>query len=312
MNINDIYAAKTRLAPYLSPTPLLYSHRLEKQLNKSIWLKLETQQPTGSFKPRPAFNSILSQLEAARARGVIASSSGNFAQAVAYAARELGVSALIVMAEKTSPYKIQRTKDFGAEVVLCGNQYEDRIETTRKLQAETNRVFLHPYDADTTIAGDGTLSLELDEQLGKELDDDMSILVPVSGGGLVAGIAFTMKTLHPHCKIIGVQPKNCSSLTKSLAAGKCINVGLVTTIADALGSSQLGEHAFALIQHYLDDVILIDETAINDTTRWMIEDHKLVVEPGGAIGIAALLTHQVKTKKCVCVVSGGNIQLFKE
>lgn len=312
MNIQDIYAAETLIRPYLAITPLLPSSHLNLQFNKKIWLKLETQQPTGSFKPRPAFHSILRHLADARARGVIASSSGNFAQGVAYASRELQIPALIVMTERTSPYKIARTKALGAEVVLCGNSHEERLATTLKLQQETGRVLLHPYDTLETIQGDGTLGLELSKQLGENLDQDMSVLVPVGGGGLIAGIAFTLKTLHPHCKIIGVQSEANASLAKSLKAGKPVNVGQIHTIADALVASSPGEIAFAIIQKYVHDVILVSEEEIQSATRFMIEQHKLVVEPGGSVGIAALLAGKVTTQNCVCIISGGNIQLWKD
>lgn len=312
MHIKDIYAARERLQPYLSTTPLLYSPLLQREFNKSIWLKLETQQPTGSFKPRPAFNSILVHLKAAREHGVIASSSGNFAQGVAFAARELSISAIIVMTENTSSYKIKRTKDLGAEVVLCGNSHEERVETTKQLQQKTGRVLLHPYDTEETIAGDGTLGLELSEQLGDILNENTAVLVPVSGGGLIAGIAFTVKTLYPKCKVIGVQPRANGSLSQSLQAGKCVNVGTVNTIADALVASMPGEVAFPIIRDYVDEVILVEEAEIKSATQFMIEQHKLVVEPAGATSIAALAGGKVTTANCVCVISGGNVSLWAD
>lgn len=312
MNIQDIYAAKALLKPYLFKTPLLNSHLLEQKSQKKVWLKLETQQPTGSFKPRPAFHSILKQLDAARKHGVIASSSGNFAQAVAYAAAELKVNAVIVMTERTSPYKVERTKSYGAEVVFCGNSHEERLQTTIDLQQKTGRVLLQPYDSFDTIAGDGTLGLELSEDLGLKLNDQMSILVPVGGGGLIAGIALALKALHPSCKVIGVQSKANASLAKSLAAGKPVNVGLIQSVADALVASQPGDQPFEIIKEYVEKVILVEEKDIIDATRFMLEQHKLVVEPGGAVGIAALLSGQVTTSHCVCIISGGNIQVWKE
>jgi threonine dehydratase len=307
VNIQDIYAAQALLKPYLSKTPLLFSHLLEKEAKKQVWLKLETQQPTGSFKPRPAFHSILRHLEEARQHGVIASSSGNFAQGVAYAASQLNIDAMIVMTQRTSPFKIQRTKAYGAEVVFCGNSHEERLQTTRDLQQKTGRLLLQPYDSLDTIIGDGTIGLELAEDLGDELNHEMSVLVPVGGGGLIAGIAFTLKTLYPDCKIIGVQSKANASLAKSLEAGKPINVGLIQTIADALVASSPGETPFPIIQKYIEKVILVEEKEIEQATHFMLEQHKLVVEPGGAVGIAALLSGQVTTPRCVCIISGGNI-----
>ena len=311
MNMNDVNTAKERLQFYLAPTPLIYSTHLQHKLNKAVWLKLETQLPTGSFKPRPAFNSILTHLEAARKQGVIASSSGNFAQGVAYAARELNISAMIIMSEKTSPYKISRTKALGAEVILCGNSYEDRVNTTNELQQKTGRMLVHPYDTLETIAGDGTIGLELSEQLGKKLNN-MSVLVPVSGGGLIAGIAYVLKSLYPSCKIIGVQPKVNGSLLKSMQAGQCVNVGTVTSIADALTAATPGQISFDFIKNYVDEAILVEETEIQSATRYLIEEHKLVVEPGGAISVAALTAGKVTASETVCIISGGNINLWND
>lgn len=310
MKIDDLYAAKKRLQPYLAQTPLLFSPLLTQTLKQKIWLKLETQQLTGSFKTRPAFNSILTHLEKASVQGVIASSSGNFAQGVAYAARELNINAMIVMTENTSSYKIERTKKLGAEVVLCGNSFEARHQTTNALAKETGRVLLHPYNSNETIAGDGTIGLELAEQLGDALNHEMTILVPVSGGGLIAGIALGLKTLYPQCKMIGVQPKKNGSLAASLQLGKCVNVGSIQTIADALVASMPGEKPFTLIQKYVDDVVLVTEEEIELATQFLIEQHKFVVEPGGAVTIAALLTKKILTKNCICIISGGNINLW--
>ena len=244
-------------------------------------------------------------------QGVIASSSGNFAQGVAYAARELGVSAMIVMTEKASSYKIQRTKNLGAEVVLCGNTHKDRLETTLRLQSETGRILLQPYDSDETIAGDGTIGLELSKQLSDKLNNNMTVLVPVSGGGLIAGIAFTLKSLHPQCKIIAVQPKSNTSLVQSLKSDKCITVENINSIADALTAASPGEIPFHLIRDFVDDVILLEEEEIQTATRFLIEEHKLVVEPGGAIAVGALLANKVTSENVVCIVSGGNIELLK-
>ena len=309
MDIENVYAARERLKPYLSQTPLLYSELLSQKLAKQIWLKLETQQMTGSFKTRPALNSILSHLDKARQHGVIASSSGNFAQGVAYAAHLLGVKAMIVMPENTSPFKIQRTKNHGAEVVLCGNTHESRVQTTAELQKKTGRLLLHPYDSLETMAGDGTIGLEISEQLGDQLTHPVTILVPVSGGGLIAGIALAIKTLHPQFKVIGLQSTACGSLLKSMHAGHCVNVGSFKTIADALVASEPGQNSFKIIQRYVDDVVLIEEEEIRTATSFFIDQHKLVVEPAGALPLAALLNNKIDADRVVCIVSGGNILL---
>lgn len=309
MELKDVYAARERIKNYLPETPLIESFHLKKQTGKNVWLKLETQLPTGTFKPRPAFNSILSQLEVAREKGVVTSSSGNFAQGAAYAARELGVNIIVVMTSDASPFKIERTKKLGAEVVLCGNSHEERLQITLQIQKESNRLLIHPYDSYETIAGDGTISLELEEQLGSRLNDDMSILVPVSGGGLIAGIAFTLKKLNYACKIIGIQPQANTSLVESIKQGHCVTTVPGKTIADALKSSSPGVIDFSIIKDYVDDVLLVDEESIRAATQFFLDQHKLVVEPSGATPVAALFSKTISSKNIICITSGGNMKV---
>ena len=298
MDLQTIEAARRRLAPYLRPTPLVFSETLQ------LWLKLETQQPTASFKVRPALNGALCKLEEARRAGVLASSSGNFAQAVAYAARRLDLDATIVMMGNSSPYKIAATEALGAKVVLCGNSFEERWETTYRLQRETGRVLLHPYDSEETIAGDGTLGLELLEQL----PGDFTAVVPVSGGGLISGVATALKLARPGCRVVGVQPAANGALAKSWEAGRRVNVGPVRTIADALVASTPGEHTFEIIRERVDQVVLVGEEEIATAVRELAVRQKVVVEPGGAVGVAAVLAGKVEWKgELVCVASGGNI-----
>lgn len=309
MKLTDVYAAQERIRRFINMTPLIASSNLQRECNKSVWLKLETQNPTGSFKPRPAFNGMLMNLEAAKQKGVIASSSGNFAQGVAYAAAQLGVDALIVMPEDTSPYKIERTKKLGATVALSANSHEARTQLTNELQQKTGRVLLHPYDSLETIAGDATIGLELSIQLAEVLNQDTVVLVPVSGGGLIAGIAFVLKHLHPNCKIIGVQSNVSATLEKSLVAGQPVNVGKYKTIADALVASKLGDVPFEIISQYVDGAISVEEKQIASATRYMLEQHKLVVEPASAISIAALFAYEMQQQNVVCLITGGNIDL---
>lgn len=309
MKLEDAYAAQERIKSFISPTPIIQSANLQRECNKNVWLKLETQNPTGSFKPRPAFNGMLINLEAAKKHGVIASSSGNFAQGVAYAAAKLGVDALIVMPDDTSPYKIERTKKLGAAVALSANTHEARMQLTSELQHKTGRVLLQPYDSFETVAGDATVALELSKQLGDILNQDTVVLVPVSGGGLIAGIAFVLKHLHPNCKIIGVQSTVSSSLEKSLAAKEPVYVGKYHTIADALVASKIGDIPFGIIKQYLDGAISMEEKQIAMATRYMLEQHKLVVEPASAIGMAAILANKISQQNIICIITGGNIDL---
>jgi len=304
VTLDSIRQARERLASYLEPTPLVCSAPLSRATGRRVWLKLETQQPTGSFKVRPALNGALARRDEAARSGVLTSSSGNFAQAVAYAARELGFDATIVMMSSSSPYKIAGTEALGAKVVLCGDSFDERWETTYRLQRETGRLLLHPYDSEDTIAGDGTLGLELLDQL----DGEFTVVVPVSGGGLISGVASAVKQARPACRVVGVQPERNGALVRSLEAGRPINVGPVRTIADALVASTPGERTFALIRQYVDQVVNVTEEEIAAAVRDLAMKQKLVVEPGGSVAVAALLAGKVEgTGDVVCVASGGNL-----
>ncbi len=303
ISADDVATARARIAPYLLKTPLVRSDHLK------VWLKLETQQPTGAFKVRPAFNGLIAHLDEARAKGVIASSSGNFAQAVAYAARTFGVSAQIVMPSHTSPYKIERTRLFGGEVVLSEPSFEARWELTHKLQRETGRVLLHPYDSLETIAGDATLAEELLEQL----PGNFRVVVGGSGGGMLAGISAVLKRARPGCRVVGVQPAGNGSLSRSFQAGKLVKAESIATIADALTASAPGENTFSLIRRFVDEVVNVEEDEIRTAVRTLALEQKLVVEPGGAVGVAALLAGKLGpwAGDTICILSGGNIEPAK-
>ena len=305
VNLEAIQEARERLARFLPPTPLVLSAPLTCATGRKVWLKLETQQPTGSFKMRPALNGALAHLEECRLHGVVTSSSGNFAQAVAYASRELGLDVQIVMTAGSSLYKIAQTEALGGKVVLCGNSFEERWETTHRIVRETGRVLLHPYDSPETIAGDGTVGLELLEQLPGEF----TVVVPVSGGGLIAGIATAIKLKRPGCVVVGVQPEANGSLYRSLEAGRRVNVGPIQTIADALVASMPGERAFEIAHQRVDRVVLVSEEEIAEAVRRLATEQKIVAEPGGAVGVAALLSGKLSAGAgdVVCIVSGGNV-----
>jgi threonine dehydratase len=270
-----------------------------------VWLKLESLQPTSSFKVRPAFNAILAHLEQARSAGVVTSSSGNFAQATAYAARQLGVSAQIVMMRGASPFKIERTRQFGGEVVLCEDSFESRWETTFRIQRESGRLLLHPYDSEETIAGDGTVGLELLEVL----DNEFCVVVPVSGGGLLAGIASALKAFRPACRVIGVQPKANPSMAESKRQGRRVTVPPLGSMADALSVPTPGELTFEIASELMDDIVLVEEDEFAAAVRLLAEEQKLVVEPGGAAAVAAWMAGKIDNSglDVVCIVSGGNV-----
>ena len=302
--IEQIHEAAQRLAQYLQPTPLVRSNVLDAG-GGPVYLKLESLQPTGAFKVRPALNGMLCHLGQARQNGVVTSSSGNFAQAVAWAARTLGVDAQIVMMESASLFKRGRTQAFGGTVVLCGNTFQDRWDTTFRIQRESGRVLLHPYDSVETIAGDGTVGLELLDQL----EGEFCVAVPVSGGGLISGIASAIKAQRPGCRVIGVQPSANGSMALSLAQGERVTVTPKPSLADALAVASPGERTFAIARDLVDEVVLVEEPELAEAVRILANEQKIVSEPGGAAGVAALVTGKIDTRglPLVCVISGGNV-----
>jgi threonine dehydratase len=284
---------------------LFPARALGRSLGRQVLYKAETLQPTGSFKVRPAYNSIAANLEQARALGVVTSSSGNFAQAAAWAASELGVDATVVMMKSASSYKRQRTEALGARVVECASNFKARWETTYRIQRDERRLLLHPYDSPETISGDGTVGLELLDQT----DEPFCVLVPISGGGLISGIAAAVKALRPDCMVIGVQPEANPSMQRSLAAGEPVDIEPAPSIADALVVAKPGEHTFAIASRLVDGVLLVSEQEIEAAVRFLALEEKLVVEPGGAVGVAALLAGKVQQPGLtpIAVLSGGNI-----
>ncbi len=303
--VDEIEAARSRLAPYLHPTPLVESATLSHALGRRVFLKLESQQPAGAFKVRPAFNSILANLQGCRNKGVVTNSSGNFAQAVAYAATCLGVQATIVMMDGASAFKRVRTQRFGGDIVLCANSFSARFETTERIQRESGRLLVHPFNSRETIAGNGTLGQELIEQTAEEF----TVLAPISGGGLIAGIALGVKSARPGCRILGVQAAANPSMKLSLERGHPTATQPKASLADALTVPKPGSNTFPVIQRLVDDVILVSEVAMADAIRALAVDQKLVVEAGGAVSVAAAMAGTVPRgdSPIICIVSGGNI-----
>ncbi len=301
----EIADAGTRLTSQLEPTPLVRSNFLSLKTHREVYLKLESQQPVGAFKVRPALNSILANLEECRSRGVVTNSSGNFAQAVAFAASTLGVDAAIVMMEGASKFKRDRTRSFGGTVVLCDNTFESRSQTTERIQTETGRILVHPFDSHESIAGNGTLGVELLEQI----QGDFTLFVPISGGGLIAGTALGVKAARPGCRIYGVQALANPSMKRSLEAGRPVRTVPSPSIADALTVPRPGANTFPVIQELVEEVLLISEDKMESAIRMLAIEQKLVVEAGGAVSAAAALEHTDRhgSEPIVCVISGGNI-----
>lgn len=284
---------------------------LSRELGRTVLLKLESQQPVGAFKVRPAFNSILAMLDQCREAGIVTNSSGNFAQAVAFAATQLGVDSTIVMMKGASAFKRERTRRFGGCVVVCDDTFAARAETTERIRNEGGRVAVHPYDSVESIAGNGTLGLELLNQIS----GDFQLFVPISGGGLIAGTALAVKADRPGCRIFGVQAEANPATKRSLDLGRPLRGIPSPSLADALTVPKPGANTFPIVQRLVEDVFLVSESDIAATIRSLALEQKLVVEAGAAVSVAAAVARHEPGDELpiVCVVSGGNIdpELFR-
>ena len=272
-----------------------------------ILLKAENLQRTGSFKVRGAVNCLRRLPPELRRNGVVAASAGNHAQGVALAAAEAGVPALIVMPTGAPMIKVEATRAYGAEVVLAGDSFDQAYEEARRLQAERGAYFVHAFDDPQVIAGQGTVALEILE----DLDDVDLIVVPVGGGGLISGIAAYVKEVRPKVRVVGVQAEGAPSLYRSLQAGRLVEVERVRTIADGLAIKEPRERTFELIRRYVDDMVLVSEDEIAAAILLLLERSKLVVEGAGAVAVAALQAGRVPVSpgRTVAVLSGGNIDV---
>jgi len=277
-------------------TPLL-------SLRGGLMAKLENTQPTGSFKVRPAFYGILSSLSKARQKGVVAASSGNFAQAVAYAAKELGISAQVVIMSTSCEFKRDRTECWGAKVILCGSRFEDRERVLNEVASSSGALKLHPFDSWETICGDASLALELLDQI----EGDFDVWVCVSGGGLLAGVAAVLTELRPGCRVYGVQPERNASMKLSFDQGKRVEVPRVESIADALIATIPGEQCFEIIRQRVEDIHLVSEAAILEAVREVWVRHQIRLEPGAAVGYAAHKIFGERRRPQVLLFTGANI-----
>ncbi len=291
-------------------TPLLFSDSLSAASGGQVYLKAEPFQLTHSFKIRTAYGGLLPRLEEARQRGVVTGSSGNFAQGLAYAGRELGVSVTVVMLERSAASKVEAARALGAEIVFCPNEFRERSATVERIHREQGKLLLHSFDDEHAIRGNGTLGFELVEQL----PDLQAVLVPTSGGGLLAGVAAVVKQLRPGVRVYGVQPENVPSMQVSLAEGAATYVQTHPSVADGIVAACPGKLNFTLAQQYVEDVLLVSEEEIVRAVRHLLDQEKLLVEPAGAVGVAALLRHlggRLSGQKAAIVLSGGNIELSR-
>jgi threonine dehydratase len=308
-----VEAARERVRGRVHRTPLLSSRTLGERIGVGgpVWLKAENLQKTGSFKPRGALNQIEQLSAEEKARGVITVSAGNHAQGVAWAAAA-GVQATVVMAEAASPVKVAATRGYGAEVVLHGANNTEAFAEMERLSRERGLTLIHPFDAPAIIAGHGTVGLEILDDLpefGQGAGRD-TVVVGIGGGGLISGIAIAIKSQRPGVRIIGVEPRAAAAMTESLRAGKVMPLARANTIADGLAAPFVGQRNLAIVQRLVDDVILLDDDAILDGLRFLLERAKLVAEPAGAAATAALLTGAVPVEPgatVVAIVSGGNV-----
>ena len=306
LTLKDFEEAVEQVQKAAIKTELIYSDYLSEQTGNKVYLKPENLQKTGAYKIRGAYYKISTLTEEERAKGLITASAGNHAQGVAYAAKVYGCKAVIVMPTTTPLMKVDRTKSYGAEVVLYGNVYDEAAAHAAKLAAEHGYTFIHPFDDPAVATGQGTIAMEI----VKELPTVDYILVPVGGGGLAAGVSTLAKLLNPKIKVIGVEPAGANCLQASLAAGKPVTLPSVSTIADGTAVKTPGKKIFPYLQKGLDDVITVEDDELIVAFLDIVENHKLIVENSGLLTVAALKHLGVKGKKIVSVLSGGNMDII--
>ncbi len=306
LTLKDFEEAVEQVQKAAIKTELIYSDYLSEQTGNKVYLKPENLQKTGAYKIRGAYYKISTLTEEERAKGLITASAGNHAQGVAYAAKVYGCKAVIVMPTTTPLMKVDRTKSYGAEVVLYGNVYDEAAAHAAKLAAEHGYPFIHPVDDPAVAPGQGTIAMEII----KELPTVDYILVPVGGGGLAAGVSTLAKLLNPKIKVIGVEPAGANCLQASLAAGKPVTLPSVSTIADGTAVKTPGKEIFPYLQKGLDDVITVEDDELIVAFLDIVENHKLIVENSGLLTVAALKHLGVTGKKIVSVLSGGNMDII--
>jgi threonine dehydratase len=305
----DIYQADHLIRETIYRTPLIESQWLSEFSGRKIFLKLECLQVTGSFKIRGATNKILSLRKEEKKRGVIAVSSGNHGRAVAYVARNSGIPAVICVSETVPENKVSAIQDLGAEVLIAGKTYDEATEGALRVQTERGLTMIHPFDDPFVIAGQGTIGLEII----KERPEIDTVIVPLSGGGLLGGIALALKSINPAIQTFGVSMDMGAAMIESLKAGKVVEIVEEPSLADALigGLGPDNRYTFNIIQKYVDQTVVVTEREIAAGMTFALEKEHLVVEGGGAVGVAALLAGKVHTigKKVAVVISGSNVNL---
>ena len=305
LTLDKIYQAGYVLRDVARKTDLIQARNM--CTDCELYLKTENLQVTGSFKVRGAYYKISQLSEADKAKGIIACSAGNHAQGVALAAQKMGIKSVICMPDGAPISKVEATKAFGAETCLVPGAYDDAYAKAIELRDQTGATFIHPFDDEEVIAGQGTIGLEILEQIA----DADAVVVPIGGGGLISGVAFAIKHLRPDIKVYGVQAERAASMAESVKLGKQITLETVSTFADGIAVKHPGDNTFKLINEYVDEVVTVSEDEIATAILTLMEKQKLIAEGAGAVGVAAVMFGKlpVKGKKVVCVVSGGNIDV---
>lgn len=310
MEYSDVVEALNTITPVVHRTPLFHSRTLSQWCGHEVFLKMENLQKTGAFKIRGAYNMIAHLSEEERKRGVVAASAGNHAQGVALSATLFGIPVTVVMPEGAPLAKAEATKGYGANIVLKGLTYDDAYEYAMQRCRTTGATFVHAFDHPHTIAGQGTIGLEMLQQC-TDLD---AVVVPIGGGGLISGMGVALKAVNPRIRLIGVQPLGAPSTLLSLQNGQRTTLSATGTIADGLAVRTPGKLTFALMQRYVDEVVTVNDDEIIETIWTLLERQKILVEGAGAAGMAALLYRKVQGlegKKVGVVISGGNMDINK-
>lgn len=306
LELKDFEAAYNKVQEVVLPTKLIKSDYFSDQTGNDVYLKPENMQLTGAYKIRGAYYKISTLSEEEKAKGLITASAGNHAQGVAFAAKKYGVKATVVMPTTTPLIKVNRTKGYGAEVILYGNVYDEACEYAMKLAKEKGLTFVHPFDDLDVATGQGSIAMEII----KELPTVDYILVPIGGGGLATGVSTLAKLLNPNIKVIGVEPAGANCLQESIKAGKVVTLPTVSTIADGTAVKTPGSKLFPYLQKNLDDIITVPDEDLIVAFLDMVENHKMIVENSGLLTVAALKQLDVKDKKIVSILSGGNMDVI--
>lgn len=309
VTLEDIQKAQETIKDIVKKTDILESTKLSTMTGANVYYKCENLQKTGSFKVRGACNKIANLTEEEKSKGVIASSAGNHAQGVALSARMNNIEATIVMPSTAPLAKVTATKSYGADVVLEGIVYDDAYAKAVELQKESGATFLHPFNDEYVIAGQGTIALEIFEQMNNKVD---TILCPIGGGGIISGVAVAAKALNPNVKIIGVQTANIPSMYESIKEGKVTTAFKATSVADGISVKTVGDKTFDIAKDLVDEVVLVEEGEIAEGLLFLMENQKVVAEGSGAVTTAAILSEKYKPKadeNVVCIISGGNIDV---